>query len=145
MSNYREKIEERRAYFREYKKTEQAKENARKYLLTRLQRKLSHYLRCRITSAIKAQRARGARPSQKAGSAVGDLGCTPLELIAHLERKFSPGMTWENYGEWHIDHIRPLCDFDLSDRLQFLEACHFTNLQPLWAVENMRKGGYSPP
>jgi len=48
-------------------------------------------------------------------------------------------MLWSNYGEWHIDHIKPLASFDLSDRKQLLEACHYTNLQPLWAQDNLSK------
>ena len=50
-------------------------------------------------------------------------------------------MTWENYGRmgWHMDHIIPLANFDLTDRQQFLEACHYTNLQPLWWQENLMK------
>jgi hypothetical protein len=51
-------------------------------------------------------------------------------------------MTWDNWSldGWHIDHIKPLNKFDLSDRSQFLEAVHYTNLQPLWAVDNLSKG-----
>jgi hypothetical protein len=49
-------------------------------------------------------------------------------------------MSWENYGKWHIDHIRPLTSFNLSDENQQLKAGHYTNLQPLWASENVRKG-----
>jgi hypothetical protein len=48
-------------------------------------------------------------------------------------------MTWDNWTTdgWHIDHIKPLASsFDLTDRKQFLEACHYTNLQPLWAKDN---------
>ena len=52
-------------------------------------------------------------------------------------------MTWDNYGRygWHIDHIKPLCRFDLTDGKQLLEAVHYTNLQPLWASDNYAKGG----
>ena len=76
----------------------------------------------------------------KTGSAVRDLGCTVAELKKHLEARFAPGMSWENHGAWHIDHIRPLAKFDLMDRVQFLQAVHYTNLQPLWSEDNLRKG-----
>ena len=52
---------------------------------------------------------------------------------------FKPGMTWENHGDWHIDHIIPLASFDLTKRSELKKACHFTNLQPLWASENIVK------
>jgi len=62
------------------------------------------------------------------------------EFVAHIERQFVSQMSWDNYGLWHLDHIRPLASFDLSDRDQFLEAAHFSNYQPLWAGDNLRKG-----
>lgn len=68
------------------------------------------------------------------------IGCTPDELRAHIERQFRPGMSWENHGEWHIDHIRPFAAFDLTDPDQVRIVSHYTNLQPLWAAENMAKG-----
>lgn len=64
--------------------------------------------------------------------------------MTHLEAKFSEGMTWQNYGTWHIDHIRPLASFDLTDPAQVRLACHFTNLQPLWGADNIRKGDKAP-
>ncbi len=81
------------------------------------------------------------RTGAKSGSAVRDLGCTILELKAYLEARFLPGMTWKNHGlkGWHIDHIRPLTSFDLADRAQLLQAVHYTNLQPLWWQDNLRK------
>lgn len=69
------------------------------------------------------------------------LGCTIPELRAHLETRFRPGMTWENYGPvWHIDHIKPCAKFDLSDASQQKACFHYSNLQPLFAQENLRKG-----
>lgn len=73
------------------------------------------------------------------------LGCTIPEFKAHLESKFLPGMTWQNYGvngpgTWNIDHIKPLAKFDLSDPAQVAQAFHFFNTQPLWSEENIRKG-----
>jgi hypothetical protein len=66
------------------------------------------------------------------------VGCTPQELKEHLEKKFEIGMTWDNRSEWHIDHIIPLSLAKTEEELYKL--CHYTNLQPLWAVENMKKG-----
>jgi len=97
-----------------------------------IQYRLSGNLRSRLYMAIKN--------GQKAGSAIDDLGCSIEYLKKHLEKQFQPGMTWDNYGEWHIDHIRPLCSFDLTDRYYFIEAVHWTNLQPLWAIDNLKKG-----
>lgn len=96
--------------------------------------KLARILRSRVYKAIKA--------GQKAGSAVNDLCCSIAELKQHLESKFKDGMTWQNWtiDGWHIDHIKPLASFDLTNREQFLEACHYTNLQPLWAMDNYKKG-----
>jgi hypothetical protein len=66
--------------------------------------------------------------------------CSFKEAKEYLESKFKDGMNWANYGKWHIDHIRPLTSFNLSEDNQQLEAGHYTNLQPLWASENIRKG-----
>lgn len=96
--------------------------------------KLCRYLRSRLNQAIKN--------NFKSGSAVRDLGCTIDQLKIHLESQFQPGMNWDNWSTngWHIDHIKPLSSFDLTDREELLKAVHYTNLQPLWAVDNLKKG-----
>lgn len=66
------------------------------------------------------------------------LGCTYEELMHHLESQFAEGMTWDNRGDWHIDHIVPLASAETEEELVAL--CHYTNLQPLWAEDNMSKG-----
>jgi hypothetical protein len=70
------------------------------------------------------------------------LGCNAKELKNYLASKFTDGMTWENYGRngWHVDHIRPCSSFDLSDPEQQKQCFHYTNLQPLWAKDNLHKG-----
>lgn len=68
------------------------------------------------------------------------VGCTGKELAIHIESQFQKGMTWENMGEWHIDHIKPCSWFDLMDIEQRRECFHYTNLQPLWAKDNLKKG-----
>jgi hypothetical protein len=68
------------------------------------------------------------------------VGCTPDELKLHLERLFVEGMSWNNYGfyGWHIDHKIPLSSANTEEEL--LSLCHFSNLQPLWAQDNLKKG-----
>ena len=99
-----------------------------------ISRKLKVDLRCRLNRALKG--------NYKAGSAVRDLGCSVEEFKAHLESQFLPGMSWNNHtiGGWHIDHIEPLSKFNLSDIEELKQACHYSNLQPLWAKDNLKKG-----
>lgn len=98
--------------------------------------KLSENLRTRLCMALKG--------NYRNGSAVQDLGCTIPELKIYLQSQFKEGMTWNNHGnrleKWSIDHIIPLSLFDLTDRSELLKAVHYTNLQPLWHVDNQRKG-----
>lgn len=65
------------------------------------------------------------------------LGCCPEELKKHLEKQFLKGMSWENYGDWHIDHIKPISKGNTEEEIYILN--HYTNLQPLWAVDNLKK------
>lgn len=62
------------------------------------------------------------------------------ELVAHFEGLFEPGMSWENFGEWHIDHIRPLASFDTSSEDDMRLANRLENLRPMWAADNIAKG-----
>jgi hypothetical protein len=95
--------------------------------------KLADILRSRLGHAIKND--------QKIGSAVNDLGCSIPKLKIYLESLFQLGMSWDNYGfrGWHIDHIEPLSKFNLLNRDELLIACHYTNLQPLWWQDNIKK------
>ena len=67
------------------------------------------------------------------------VGCTWQELRDYLQSFFADGMSWENMGQWHIDHIRPCASFDLTEPEQQKECFHYTNLQPLWAEDNRTK------
>jgi len=105
----------------------------RKRYLERPGPKLSKRLRDRLAKILRGR--------LKTGSAVALLGCAPAELVAHLERQFAPSMTWANWGPvWHVDHIRPLAGFDLTDPQELAAACHFTNLRPLAKAANLAKG-----
>lgn len=90
-------------------------------------------LRHRMTNALAGKASKAARTIEL-------LGCTGAEAMAHIERQFKPGMSWDNRREWHVDHIKPLAKFDMTDPAQQRQAFHYTNLQPLWASENMAKG-----
>ena len=69
------------------------------------------------------------------------LGCSFETAREHIESLFQPGMSWNNYGKWHMDHIIPCVSFDLRCPVQQLACCFYKNLQPLWAFDNMSKGG----
>lgn len=68
------------------------------------------------------------------------VGCSIDELKEHLSSQFQNGMSWENYGEWHIDHLKPCASFDLSIEEEQHKCFHYSNLQPLWAKDNLKKG-----
>lgn len=73
----------------------------------------------------------------KSSSTFEIIGCNPYELKLHLENLFLSGMTWDNQNLWHIDHIIPLSSAKTEEEIYKL--CHFTNLQPLWANDNLQK------
>ena len=96
--------------------------------------RLIHNMRTRVNHAIKAN------SGEKAEKTMELLGCSVQHVRDHLESQFTEGMTWETQGEWHVDHIRPCASFDLEDPEEQKKCFHWTNLQPLWALDNLRKG-----
>jgi len=74
----------------------------------------------------------------KTNKTIDYIGCSYVELKEYIEKQFADGMSWENRTEWHIDHIIPLSSAKTEEELYKL--CHYTNLQPLWAEENLKKG-----
>lgn len=92
---------------------------------------LKKILRARTRQAFKSK---GWKKNSKTMEILG----VSVEIAkAHLERQFTKGMTWDNQGEWHIDHIIPLASANTEEELRKL--CHYTNLQPLWAEDNLSK------
>lgn len=96
--------------------------------------RLANTLRGRIRAALAGV--------CKAAPTMTLLGCSIEFLREHLEKQFRPGMTWGNYGYkgWWVDHIKPCAKFDLTDPAQQRECFHYTNLQPLWWLDNIKKG-----
>ena len=136
--NNREKCSEARRKYRaktkEHSRKKQRAYRNRKYKVDAVYR-VECCLRSRLVAAM-----RGKTRSERAVSLVG---CSWANVVEHLESLFQPGMSWDNYGHrgWHIDHIVPCKEFDLSKREDQKECFHYTNLRPLWAEDNfsMRK------
>lgn len=95
-------------------------------------------LRTRVYAALKKV---GAKRSANTFSLVG---CSLEFLRGYLEARFKVGMTWKNYGKWHVDHVIPCAEFDLRDPAQQLVCFRYDNLQPMWGGENLRKGAKLP-
>lgn len=140
-------IEEKRKQYRYEHASEKAdydkqyrKEN-RIFLNAKRVEKVQKDILIKIKVRLRSRLVGAICKNQKKGSAIRDLGCSVEELKIYLESLFQPGMTWENWSRtgWHIDHKKPLSAFDLTDPEQFRQAVHYTNLQPLWALENIRK------
>ena len=95
----------------------------------------------KMISNIRASVSRILKNNTKRGHTIELLGCSAEYLRHYLENQFTGDMNWDNYGPygWHIDHIIPLSYFDMSDPEQQRRAWHYTNLQPLWAADNIRK------
>ena len=89
-------------------------------------------LRTRIYAVLKGY--------YKSKSTMKLIGCSIKKLRKHFEKQFTKDMNWANYGKWHIDHIRPCASFDLSKPEEQKKCFHYTNLQPLWAIDNLKKG-----
>lgn len=87
----------------------------------------------RLHHALKSQQV------SKTSKTVDMIGCSFSALRRHIESQFIPGMTWENRELWNIDHIRPCASFDLRDPEQVKQCFHFSNLQPLWSLDNRKK------
>lgn len=98
----------------------------------------------RLKSVLRGRVYKALKGLTKVSGTIDLLGCDVGHLKSWLESRFLSGMSWENHsigeGKWHIDHIRPCASFDLTDPEQQKVCFHYTNLQPLWAVDNLKKG-----
>jgi hypothetical protein len=152
--------QKRKLYYSEYNK--QYREKNKEYLNTKTRewyaanrvetikkkgiytkKKLKTDINFRISKSFRDRMSKALKNNQKNGSAVKDLGCSIKEFKLYIESKFDNKMNWSNYGfgygKWQLDHTIPLYSFDLSDREQFLKACNFTNIQPLWYKDHIEK------
>jgi hypothetical protein len=134
----REKINQKiREWY--YKNKDRVRANQRIYEREGAYRNSLHFkikdgMRKRILEVLKRD---GGKKTQRTMKLVG---CTVEELKQHIEKKFKPGMSWKKRHLFHIDHIIPCASFDLTKLSQQKKCFHYTNLQPLWAIDNIKKG-----
>ena len=93
----------------------------------------------RITMALRTRLYQALKGVGRSGCTMDLLGCDLNFFKNHISLLFVEGMSWENYGKWHLDHIKPCSSFDLSQEKQQKQCFHYTNFQPLWSEENIRK------
>lgn len=138
---YENNKEHRKQYLKEYreKNIDKIRKTKRDYERNRKARdplyKLINNFRTAIYQVLKENNI------NKNGHYFEILKYTPEDLILHLETKFTNGMTWDNYGEWHVDHIKPISShtiLEIGDD-EFMNCWSLSNLQPLWGKENISK------
>lgn len=149
--NYREHQLE---YYAERRKDEEYRENMKQYLKVYNQdekniERRNQYWRNRYQNDLKyrvkqtmGNRLRATLLTGKNNQRIEDiLGYSIEQLMEHLEFQFKEGMSWDNYGEWHIDHIKPIDSFDFIsyEDEEFKKCWSLENLQPLWAEDNLKK------
>ena len=137
-----------KAYCKRYRESEAGRKS---YERSRLKSKESGYqkryakekwdndIEYRLVKLLRGRVRATITKGCKSGHTLELLGCSIDELKVHLEQQFEPGMTWDNQGEWHVDHIIPCSRFDLSNPIHQRICFNYRNLQPLWASENSAK------
>jgi hypothetical protein len=117
------------------------KEQIKRYKATYMRERRQTDIEFKITCNLRTRLRDAVKRDTKSAPTLDLLGCNVDTLKEHLEAGFDDKMTWDNYGTyWHVDHIRPCASFDLTDPVQQRECFHWSNLQPLEAIENIRKG-----
>ena len=117
------------------------KEYIKKYSKKYIQKRRKNNIHFKIKDVISKRIRRAITWGQKTVSSLDLLGCSLEKAKRHIESKFQSNMTWDNHGlyGWHIDHIKPCASFDLSNLDEQKVCFHYTNLQPLWAKDNIVK------
>ena len=125
---------------RKYKKENQdkVKKYNKEYISNKLKTNSFYKFKHNTRNLIRMSFKRGTNQFKKSAKTENILGCTVLEFRNYIESKFTQGMNWENQGEWHLDHIKPLVLANTEEEV--IELNHYTNFQPLWAIDNLSKG-----
>lgn len=137
---YQERYDEMAAQRTDYYNRNRGRINLQrtKYQSTKRKNDIRYRIYCNLRSRINL----ALKSSSKSNGTINLLGCSIPELKKHLESQFLPGMTWETYGlrGWHVDHVVPCAVFDFTDPEQQKMCFNYTNLRPLWWLDNLKKG-----
>jgi hypothetical protein len=124
--------QEKQIYMKEYRQKNREQINKYNRIYRKdIQKRLIKNLRKRIWDALKY--------NYKSITTMKLVGCSIEHLKSHLEKQFTSGMSWSNYGKWHVDHIRPCVSFNMKQKSEQLKCFNYKNLQPLWALDNVIK------
>lgn len=136
---YENTIEQREEYGKNYYQSN--KERMRPIRNDYQKRRKANDPLYKLAFTVREKTCKALRNGHKAIKTMELLGCTVEQLKEHIQSQFQKGMTWENWAHkgWHIDHIIPISSFDLSKEDEQRICFHYTNLQPLWAEENLKK------
>lgn len=126
----------KKEYEEAYRKDPLNKARKNAYRRDRLASDPMYAMTCRLRGRIA--NALNLKGFPKSGKTEKLVGCSYKDFMAHIESLFTEGMSWENYNQWHLDHITPLASASNKEELEKL--FHYTNQQPLWAGDNMSKG-----
>ena len=131
-----------REFINAYRRKYNTKESWLEWRRKRYKERMGKDIDFRLSYVLRARLNRALNGIVKRESVINLLGCDIEKFKSYIELQFSEGMNWDNYGYygWHIDHIKPIASFDLTDPEQQKKCFHYTNLQPLWAEDNMSKG-----
>lgn len=124
---------------KEYRSRPEVKERIRAEHKRRLKEDVVYLLKRRLRFRLRGIVKRLGNSKYKSASAIKLVGCDMGTFKKHIESQFVDGMCWERLGEIHLDHIKPCARFDLTDAEEQKKCFHFTNIQPLWALDNLRK------
>lgn len=124
-----------REYYHKNKET--IRRRKRKAAKKRYYNNINYNIRCKLRTRFR----KVLKGNSKSSSVLKLLGCNIEEFKKHIELLWTVGMNWENYNlyGWHIDHIKPCKDFDLTKPEEQAECFHYSNLRPLWAEDNLAR------
>lgn len=113
----------------------------RKEIIRKQNKRVAADPRLRSLRAIYVRISRFIRRPSRSLTTMNLLGCDRVTFLKWIESQFTEGMSWDNYGRngWHLDHKHPVSKFDHADPEQLAKCWHYTNLQPMWAIDNIRK------